>query len=107
MLSPWKRKGTKVILESAEIKVAPDNHQAFEQAIRMAVDTVLNQASGFIKFQLHKGIEKSDTYMFHIHWETLEDHTVKFRESDLFTKWREIISPFFDATPEINHWEIN
>jgi heme-degrading monooxygenase HmoA len=96
-----------MILESAEIKVAPENHQAFEEAIGVAVDSVLNQASGFIKFQLHKGIEKSDTYMFHIHWETLEDHTIGFRESELFTKWREIIGPFFAAAPEINHWEIS
>jgi heme-degrading monooxygenase HmoA len=96
-----------MILESAEIKVAPENHQAFEEAIGVAVDSVLNQASGFIKFQLHKGIEKSDTYMFHIYWETLEDHTIGFRESELFTKWREIIGPFFAAAPEINHWEIS
>jgi heme-degrading monooxygenase HmoA len=96
-----------MILESAEIKVTPENHQAFEQAIGIAVDTVLSQASGFIKFQLHKGVEKSDTYMFHIHWETLEDHTVGFRESELFTKWREIIGPFFAAAPDINHWTIS
>jgi quinol monooxygenase YgiN len=96
-----------MILESAEIKVTPENFQAFEQAINLAVETVLTQAQGFIKFQLHRGIEKADTYMFHIYWENLEDHTVGFRESELFVKWREIIGPYFAATPEINHWEIS
>lgn len=95
-----------MILKTAEVKIAAEHHDKFEKAMTLAVETVLSQASGFIKFELHKGIEKADTYLFHIHWDTLESHTIGFRESDLFIKWRELIGPYFSHPPEINHWLI-
>jgi hypothetical protein len=55
---------------------------------------------------LHKGIERSNTYTFHINWETLEDHTIGFRESDLFVKWREFIGEYFAKPPTVEHWNI-
>jgi len=93
-----------MVLEIAFIEVLPEQHQAFERAVARAVREVLPQAKGFIDFQLHKGIEQSNTYAFHINWETLEDHTIGFRESDLFVKWREIIGGFFAKPPIVEHW---
>lgn len=95
-----------MILETAEVKITAEHHDKFEQAIKQAVKTVLSQATGFIKFELHSGIEKTDSYLFHIYWETLEDHTIGFRESELFTKWRELIGVYFTSPPEVNHWVI-
>jgi quinol monooxygenase YgiN len=95
-----------MILETAEVKIAAEHLDKFEKAMTLAVETVLSQANGFIKFELHKGIEKEDTYLFHIHWDSLESHTIGFRESDLFIKWRELIGPYFSHPPEINHWSI-
>lgn len=99
-------KDEKMVLETGEVIIKAEHHDKFEQAISIAVETALSQASGFIKFELHKGIEKADTYLFHIHWDTLESHTIGFRESDLFIKWRELIGPYFSHPPEINHWSI-
>lgn len=96
--------GNVMILETAKIKVDSGNHAGFELAVSSGVTEVLSKAKGFKSFQLLKGIEESDTYLLHITWETLEDHTIGFRESDLFTKWREIIGPFFAASPEVTHW---
>ena len=70
-----------MVLEIAFVEVLPEQHLAFEAAVARAVQEVLPQAKGFINFQLHKGIEQSNTYTFHINWETLEDHTIGFRES--------------------------
>ena len=44
--------------------------------------------------------------MFEIQWETLADHTVGFRESELFPKWRAIIGPYFASPPQVEHWSI-
>ena len=93
-----------MVLEIAFVEVLPELHPAFEAAVARAVREVLPQAKGFIDFQLHKGIEQSNTYTFHINWETLEDHTIGFRESDLFVKWREIIGDFFAKPPIVEHW---
>lgn len=96
-----------MILETAKIKVDSSNHAEFELAVAKGVDQVLSKAKGFKSFQLLKGIEESDAYLLHIGWDTLEDHTIGFRESELFTKWREIIGPFFAASPEVTHWSVS
>ena len=93
-----------MILEIAFVEIKPDTHAAFEQAVANAVDVVLTTASGFIDFEMHKGIEQPNTYTFHVHWETLEDHTVKFRQSELFTQWRGLISEYFAKPPHVEHW---
>ncbi len=93
-----------MILEMAFIEVSPENHSRFESAVTRAVAEVLSKANGFIDFQMHKGIEQVNTYTFHINWETLEDHTVGFRKSDLFVQWRAIIGEFFTTPPIIEHW---
>lgn len=96
-----------MILETAKISILPDKHNEFEAAVSTAVSQVLTKARGFISIDVLKGIEEKDSYLLHITWETLEDHTIGFRESELFVKWREIIGPFFAAPPVVTHWEIN
>ena len=51
-------------------------------------------------------VERENVYMFEIQWATLVDHTIGFRESDLFPKWRAIIGPFFASPPQVEHWGI-
>lgn len=99
--------GIQVILETAKIIVATENRVNFEAALAKAVSDVLSQSPGFVKFEFLTGIEESDIYLLHIYWNTLEDHTVGFRESDLFTQWRGLIGPFFAAAPEVTHWQVS
>ena len=48
------------------------------------------------------------TYLLLIEWDSVEAHTVGFRESENYTRWRELISPFFDGAPRVEHFtEIN
>jgi heme-degrading monooxygenase HmoA len=93
-----------MILEIGCIEIAPENHEAFRTAITRAVDQELSASPGFIDFTLHQGIERPEAYQLHIRWETLEDHTIGFRESERFTAWREIIGGFFVAPPSVEHW---
>jgi len=32
-------------------------------------------------------------------------HTVGFRQSENFTRWRALISPFFDGAPRVEHFD--
>jgi hypothetical protein len=41
-----------------------------------------------------------------IFWSTLEDHTVRFRQSPQFAQWRAIVGPFFAAPPHVEHFEV-
>jgi heme-degrading monooxygenase HmoA len=94
-----------MIMETAFIEIKPGLEGDFENAI-MEAKKVLRQAPGFEVFHLHRGIERHTTYLLAIGWRSLEDHTVGFRESELFPKWRAIIGPFFAEAPQIEHWTL-
>ena len=65
----------------------------------------LSQAHGCIEFTgVGWCVERPDVFCFTIAWETLEDHTVGFRESDLFVQWRELIGPHFASAPLVEHF---
>ncbi len=93
-----------MILEHALITVRPDSHREFESAMAKA-RAVISASPGFGSLQLHRGVESPDRYLLLVEWDTLEDHTVGFRESPAFTEWRSHIGPFFDAPPVVDHFD--
>ena len=95
-----------MILEIAEIRIAPGRQAAFDEAIQRGLATVISQAKGMRGYKVNKGIESPERYVLHIFWDTLEDHTVEFRESPLFAQWRAIVGPFFATPPVVEHFEL-
>jgi len=95
-----------VILEIADIRIAPGQNAAFEEAIQRGIATVVSQASGFQGAKVNRGIESPERYVLQIFWDTLEDHTVAFRQGPLFPAWRAIVGPFFAAPPVVEHFEL-
>ena len=95
-----------MIKEFAQVEVLPGKDGEFVAAVNLAVAKVLSTARGFIAFEIYKSFERENFYMFEIQWATLVDHTIGFRESDLFPKWRAIIGPFFASPPQVEHWGI-
>jgi len=94
-----------MIMETAYMDIVPGKELEFEAALEQA-KKVVAQAKGFNVLHVHRGIERPSTYMLAIGWNTLEDHTVGFRESELFTEWRSIIGPFFAEAPVVEHWNL-
>lgn len=95
-----------MILELADIRIHPGQNAAFEAAIAHAAHTLIAQAKGAQGYKINRGIESPERYVLQIFWDTLEDHTVGFRQSELFTQWRSIIGPFFAAPPVVEHFEL-
>jgi len=93
-----------MITEIAVVEIIVGKELEFEAALATAVKTVLPKAHGYLGFQLTRGIERSNVYTFMINWETLEDHTVGFRSSDLFVQWRGLIGAYFLNPPQVEHW---
>jgi heme-degrading monooxygenase HmoA len=93
-----------MILELADIRIAPGQQAAFDEAIARGVATVAAKAHGFRGFSVHKGIESPERYVLQIWWDTLEDHTVGFRQSPAFAEWRAIVGPFFAVPPVVEHF---
>ncbi|MBC7463639.1 MAG: antibiotic biosynthesis monooxygenase [Actinobacteria bacterium] len=93
-----------MITEIAIVEIVVGKEAEFEVALATAVKTILPQAKGYINFRLTRGIERTNVYTFLINWDTLEDHTIEFRNSDLFVQWRTQIGSFFLNPPQIEHW---
>lgn len=92
-----------MIIEHAIFRLKAGQGPAFEAAFPDAVPH-LAASEGFLGFELRPSIEHADTYHLIVRWRSLEDHTVGFRESDRFPKWRAVIGPFFASPPEVEHF---
>lgn len=95
-----------MILEVADIRIAPGQQAAFDEAIQRALSTVVSQAKGMRGYKVNKGVESPERYVLQIFWDTLEDHTVGFRQGPLFAQWRAIVGPFFAAPPVVEHFTL-
>ena len=95
-----------MILEIADIRVAPGQQAAFEEAIQRGIATVASRAQGFKGWKVNRGIESPERFILQIFWETLEDHTVGFRQGPLFAEWRAIVGPFFAVPPIVEHFTL-
>jgi heme-degrading monooxygenase HmoA len=95
-----------MILELADIRIHPGQQAAFDEAIQRGLTTVANRAKGFQGWKVNKGVESPERYLLMIFWDTLEDHTVGFRQGPLFPEWRAIVGPFFAQPPVVEHFAL-
>jgi heme-degrading monooxygenase HmoA len=95
-----------MILEVADIRIAPGQQAAFDEAIQRGLTTVISRAKGFKGWKVNKGVESPERYLLMIFWDTLEDHTVAFRGGPLFAEWRAIVAPFFATPPVVEHFTL-
>lgn len=91
-----------MITEIAEIRIKPASHDAFLAAVKEAVP-LFKRAKGCAAMKLERVVERPDTYLLVISWETLEHHTVDFRGSDDFQAWRGLVGGFFAEPPRVEH----
>jgi heme-degrading monooxygenase HmoA len=95
-----------MILELADIRIHAGQQAAFDEAIQRGLRTVIHKARGFRGFKVNKGLESPERYILMIFWDTLEDHTVHFRQSPAFAEWRAIVGPFFATPPVVEHFTL-
>lgn len=94
-----------MILEHVILAIKPGSESEFESALAEAKE-VISQVAGFRSLTLRRSIERPSTYLLLNEWDTVEDHMVGFRESDLFVRWRGLIGPYFEADPKVEHFAL-
>ncbi|MDT7579849.1 MAG: hypothetical protein QOK35_1113 [Pseudonocardiales bacterium] len=92
-----------MVLEIADFAVLPGQEEAFAAAFGEGV-AQLRASPGFRSARMTRGIESPARFVMMVEWDDLEAHTVTFRESERFTRWREIVGPFFDGPPRVEHF---
>ena len=92
-----------MILETAILDVRPGQEAAFEAAIRKARPLIV-ASPGCIAMEVRPCLENSRRYLLLVHWRTLEDHAVGFRQSGAYQEWRNLLHRFYDPMPTVEHY---
>ena len=93
-------------IEIADIRVRPETRDAFSEAITRAASTVLANACGYRRHRILACHESPGRFVLLVEWDSLEAHTVGFRQSPAFAEWRAIIGPFFTQPPLVEHFDV-
>ncbi|MCC2334969.1 antibiotic biosynthesis monooxygenase family protein [Cellulomonas wangsupingiae] len=92
-----------MVLEHALLPVVPGREPEFEEAFDSA-RTIIAGMPGFRGLTLSRCVERPGTYLLLVEWESLEDHTVGFRGSPGYQRWRELLHHFYDPFPVVEHF---
>jgi heme-degrading monooxygenase HmoA len=93
-----------MILEAVMLKVRPGMEEEYEEAFRRASEIIASM-KGYISHELQRCIEVKGKYLLLVKWETLEDHTVGFRQSNEYQEWKQLLHRFYDPFPTVEHFE--
>jgi heme-degrading monooxygenase HmoA len=92
-----------VILEVAMLNVIPGMEADFEAAF-LEASAIISSMPGYIRHSLQRCIENQSRYLLQVDWETLEDHTVGFRGSPEYQRWKALLHHFYDPFPTVEHF---
>jgi heme-degrading monooxygenase HmoA len=92
-----------LILEHAILEVAQERTGDYEAALNQALPLIA-ATPGFLGLEVRACLEAPGRYMLLVRWETLEDHTVGFRQSERYQRWRALLHGFYQPMPLVEHY---
>ena len=92
-----------MIIEHALLQVLPGREADFEAAFAHA-RAIIEVMPGFRQLALSRSIESPSTYLLLVEWESVEAHTLGFRRSPEYARWRELLHHFYDPFPTVEHF---
>ena len=93
-----------MILEVAHLDVKAGQENSFEVAFSDA-QKIISSMAGFVSLELQRCIETPNRYLLLVRWRTLADHTVGFRTSPDYQRWKALLHHFYDPFPTVEHYE--
>ena len=94
-----------MILEVAVLIIKPGMAIEFEAAFNTA-SAIIASMPGYLSHELQRCLETPDRYILLVRWQTLEDHTIGFRQSPQYQTWRQLLHHFYDPFPTVEHYEL-
>ncbi len=79
--------------------------EEFEAAFRQA-SPIIASMKGYLSHELQCCLENPNRYVLLVRWETLEDHTIGFRQSAEYQEWKWLLHHFYDPFPTVEHYEL-
>jgi heme-degrading monooxygenase HmoA len=93
-----------MILEGVMLQVKKGMEQEYEEAFSKA-SKIISSMKGYISHELQRCMEVEGKYLLLVRWETLEDHTVGFRQSHEYQEWKHQLHHFYDPFPTVEHFQ--
>lgn len=93
-----------MILEVAILTIKPGQAAPFEAAFAQA-QTIIASMPGYLGHELQKCVEVENQYLLLVRWQTVEAHTIGFRQSAAYQEWRALLHHFYDPFPTVEHYE--
>ena len=90
--------------EHAVLPVVPGREAQFEAALREALP-LISGTPGFLSLSVARGVEVPNHYLLLVEWESLEAHTIGFRQSPAYERWRSLLHHFYYPFPDVQHFE--
>jgi heme-degrading monooxygenase HmoA len=93
-----------MILEVAILNIRDGLCDAFEVAFGEA-SPIIASRPGYVSHELRRCIETPSRYILLVQWQRLEDHTVGFRQSAEYQRWRTLLHHFYNPFPTVEHYD--
>ncbi len=94
-----------MILEVAILDVRPGQTAPFEAAFAEA-ETIIASMPGHQRHELRRCVEVASRYLLLVWWARLDDHTVGFRQSPAYQRWKALLHHFYDPFPTVEHYQL-
>ena len=94
-----------MILEVAVLHIIEGETLNFEKAFHQA-EKIITSMPGYISHELQKCLENSHQYILLVKWQTLEDHTIGFRNSKDYQEWKALLHHFYSPFPKVEHYQL-
>jgi heme-degrading monooxygenase HmoA len=92
-----------MVLEVAMLDVKTGQNADFEAAFQQAAPLIAS-IPGYVSHELQHCIENPQRYILLVQWQTLEAHTVGFRQSAQYQEWKHLLHHFYDPFPTVEHY---
>jgi heme-degrading monooxygenase HmoA len=92
-----------MVLEVAILNLRPGSGSEFEQAFAEA-QSIISSMPGYDRHELQHCLESEERYLLLVWWRDLESHTVGFRGSPEYQRWKGLLHHFYDPFPEVEHY---
>jgi heme-degrading monooxygenase HmoA len=93
-----------MITEIALLKIRTGQAAAFEEAFTKA-QPIIESMKGYIQHELQLCLEEKDKYLLVVRWKTVEDHTIRFRQSERYKEWKKLLHHFYEPFPVVEHYK--
>ncbi|QHA93272.1 antibiotic biosynthesis monooxygenase [Bacillus sp. N1-1] len=93
-----------MILEAVMLQVKQGMEEEYEDAFHEA-SKIITLMKGYISHELQRCMEVKGKYLLLVKWETLEDHTVGFRQSVEYQEWKKQLHHFYEPFPTVEHFK--